>query len=50
MKAARYYGKRDIRFEEIDLETFFYDDSFRGLPFSSEFFRNLADCHTIWWF
>lgn len=34
---------KTIRFEEIDLETFFYDDSFRGLPFSSEFFRNLID-------
>lgn len=34
---------KTICFEEIDLETFFYDDSFRGLPFSSEFFRNLID-------
>lgn len=34
---------KTIRFEEIDINTFFCDDSFRGLPFKGEFVRGITD-------
>lgn len=34
---------KTIRFEEIDINTFFCDDSFRGLPFNGEFVRGITD-------
>lgn len=34
---------KTIRFEEIDINAFFRDDSFRGLPFNGEFVRGITD-------
>ncbi len=34
---------KTIKFEEIDIKTFFCEDSFRGLPFKSEFVRGITD-------
>lgn len=34
---------KTIRFEEIDINTFFCDDSFRGLPFKGKFVKEITD-------
>lgn len=43
MEEMTSISAKTIRFEEIDINTFFRDDSFRGLPFKGKFVKEITD-------
>ena len=43
MEETTGISARSIKFEDIDIFSFFMDDDFKGLPFDAELVRRIAD-------